>query len=277
MKEDDKLQPLIDQLEQGVASVQSEEGFKAWIDFQSKFYKYSPSNCLLIMLQRPDATMIASYGRWQQLKRQVRKGERSIKIFAPLIKKERNPDTGEDEKKLLGYKPASVFDVSQTDGEDLPDFNVPRLTGDHGRELYDRMRQVAWNEGLLVQRGGDLFNHRMEAMGYLAPERKTIAIRSDVDQLQATNTLAHELAHFYGNDERSDTRTEPIAQGTADVVLGYHGYSTAVRTYPYLAGWLKEAELTKALMGHIGHRSRIIIDKVDAIAEEGHSGVRPTL
>lgn len=261
--QEQQLKDTLEKLEQGVESIKDTESFRAFLDFQAKFYRYSPRNTLLIMLQRPDATIVASYGRWQELKRQVMKGERGIRIIAPLIKKVVDEETKEEEKKLVGYKVVSTFDISQTQGEPVPDLEVPVLDGEGGRELYLRLLSVASKEGLVVKRGGPFFDARPNAYGYLERSSKTIAIRDGVSSLQEANTMTHEILHYLGNHDMSDARTETIAQGGAYVVLKHFGLETSDRTFPYLASWLRERDLTKSLLGNIGNLSKELIDRID--------------
>ena len=256
--ENETVRQAVETLETAVSAIQDSESFRAYLDFQSKFYRYSPSNVLLIMSQYPDASMIAGYRSWQRMNRFVRKGEKSIRILAPLIRKDKETQ----EPKVFGYRAVPVFDVKQTDGQEIPTFEVPRLTSNDGEGLYDRMRQVSWDEGLLVQRSGDMFLHRMEAMGYYAPDQKKIAVRPDIAQLQATKTLAHELGHHFGEHKTSGPDTETQAEGVSYVVLKHFGLDSGERSFPYVATWAKDKNVLKANLGYIGEISKRLIMKI---------------
>src|SRR3954471_21703009 len=104
------------QLERSVAAIQDSDTFRAYLSAQARFHHYSFGNVLLILAQRPDATRVAGYRTWQSLDRHVKKGEKSIGILAPLKKKITDQDTGDERWGLYGFRRASVFDISATEG-----------------------------------------------------------------------------------------------------------------------------------------------------------------
>src|SRR3954464_9143746 len=127
------------QLERSVEAIQDSDTFRAYLTAQARFHNYSWGNVLLILGQRPDASRVAGYRTWQSLGRQVRRGEKAIRIIAPAYykKKERDEQTGEDtERQVTFFRGVSVFDVSQTDGAPLPEIPVPVLDSEAGSELY---------------------------------------------------------------------------------------------------------------------------------------------
>ena len=136
---------VLDQLREGIATLTSSERWTRWLEAQSRFHHYSFGNTLLILLQRPDATRVAGYRAWLQLRRQVRKGEKGIAILAPIANRIRVEDENGEEKVLAGpahaFRIAHVFDVAQTDGDDLPTVS-DRLTGDDPDEIYSKL--VVW-------------------------------------------------------------------------------------------------------------------------------------
>src|SRR5690242_4478341 len=117
-----------DRLAAAVEAMADSETFGAWLRARSAFHDYSFNNTLLIVSQRPDATQVAGYRTWQKLGRQVRKGEHGIRILAPCVVK-RETDEGE-ERSAMFFRTVSVFDVSQTDGEPLPELEYRSLEGD---------------------------------------------------------------------------------------------------------------------------------------------------
>src|SRR5215211_6522651 len=138
------------QLEQAVEGIQDSDTFRAYLTAQAKFHHYSWGNTLLILCQCPEATRVAGYRTWQSLDRQVKKGEKAIRIIAPAYykKKERDEQTGEDvEKHVPFFRSASVFNVSQTDGAPLPEMPVPVLDSHAGAGLYSRLEGLALTEG----------------------------------------------------------------------------------------------------------------------------------
>lgn len=125
-KSDSKLEAL-KLLQQGVADLMTSDGWKRALEFRSRFRTYSFFNTSLIQVQKPDATLVAGYGRWKQLNRFVRKGEKGIAILAPLLRQD--PEDPEV-RVLVGFKSVYVFDVSQTDGEPVPERPAPKLLED---------------------------------------------------------------------------------------------------------------------------------------------------
>lgn len=116
----DRQRAVLQKLEQGTEAILTSEGFRQYLDLASKFHRYSFQNTILIMVQRPDATMVNSYARWKSLNRQVRTGERGIKIFFPMFQTVTDPESGEEERRLRSFGIGAVFDLAQTDGEPLP-------------------------------------------------------------------------------------------------------------------------------------------------------------
>ena len=112
---------LIDQLTEGIANLTSSEQWQDYLNFQSRFHRYSFGNVLLIALQRPDATRVAGFNAWKKSNRFVRKGEKAIWILAPMVYKNPDAEEGEGDRVIRGFKFVPVFDVAQTDGEELPD------------------------------------------------------------------------------------------------------------------------------------------------------------
>jgi hypothetical protein len=133
---------ILARLEQAVGAIQDSDSFRAYLDVQARFHRYSWSNVALIFAQRPDATQVAGYNAWLKMHRYVRRGEKAIKIVVPMTKKVEGED-GEPERKLI-FGTGNVFDVSQTDGEPLPVVEVPVLTGQAGRELYRHRSMILY-------------------------------------------------------------------------------------------------------------------------------------
>ncbi|HEV3309404.1 MAG TPA: ArdC family protein [Chloroflexota bacterium] len=143
----------LDQLKAGVQQLTQSSAWLQFLDVQRRFYHYSWGNCVLIAIQRPDATRVAGYRRWQDLGRQVRKGEKAIVILAPVVKRttvEVDPDESAASSTVTAFRAASVFDVSQTDGEPLPQV-CHRLTGDDPSNAFADLRTVASAHGFSVE------------------------------------------------------------------------------------------------------------------------------
>ena len=246
---DTKINRAAELLAENVAKLMNSETFKEALKFKSRFYRYSFNNSLLIYLQCPTATYVAGYKTWQQLGRQVRKGEKGIAILAPIVKK--LEENGQEEKRLVGFKSASVFDIEQTDGADIPELPRPeRLTGDSEaiQALLKILESYATDRGFPVRREAFQGN----ALGKFSLTSKIITLRDDLEPLQELKTLVHELAHALMHREVSPVtmkrhRCELEAESCAFLVCHSLGLDTSRYSFAYLANWADDpAELLPA-------------------------------
>ena len=274
---------LIDALERGVAALVTAEGFQAYLRMQAKFHAYSFGNVLLIQSQKPDATLVNSYRRWQALGRQVRKGEKGIAIFVPHKRVETDPDTGEPAEIVTGFGLGTVFDVSQTDGDPLP---APPPIGEDtsssgvAREVNLRLSRWLIDEGLRLESKDFPGN----AGGFYHPTRRLIVVRRSVvadgdggeqplvDPLnvQKTKTLVHEAAHYVadhrGHVDRRDAET--VAEGAAFVVLAHHGLDTGRYSFPYLATWARDVAVLKRNLAAVQQTANVLIGAIAGTGTE---------
>lgn len=251
-------------LERSVEAIQDSDTFRAYLSAQARFHHYSWGNVLLILSQHPDARHVAGYRTWQQLGRQVKRGEKAIRIIAPAYykKKERDEQTGEDvERAVTFFRGASVFDISQTEGEALPEVAVPVLDSNAGAELYASLEGVALTEGLRVTIGHESFLQRSTMMGFYEPATRSIFLR-EAAQLQKTKTLAHELAHHFAAHKESGPASETEAEAVSYVVLAHHGLDSGERSFPYIATWSKDKAVLKTALATIQRVSTTIIDRL---------------
>ena len=263
--EQDLVKQSLVRLEQAVHGIQDSEAFRAYLTAQAKFHHYSWGNVLLIISQCPEATRVAGYKTWQSMGRQVKKGEKAIRIIAPAYykRKERDEQTGEDiEQQVTFFRGASVFDLSQTEGQPLPEVTVPVLDSNAGEELYARLEAVALTEGLRVTVGHESFMQRATMMGFYEPVSRAIYLR-DAAQLQKTKTLAHELAHHFAKHTVSGSESETEAEAVSYVVLTHHGLDSGTRSFPYIATWSKDKSVLKAALAVIQTVSTTIIDRLN--------------
>lgn len=265
--ESDPVSASLAQLERSVGAIQDSDTFRAYLTAQARFCTYSWGNVLLILGQQPDATRVAGYRTWQSLGRQVRKGEKAIRIIAPAYskKKEQDPQTGEEqERQVRFFRSASVFDVSQTEGDPLPEIAVPVLDSHAGAELYARLEGVALIEGLRVTIGHESFLQRPQLMGFYEPASRAIYIK-EAAQLQQTKTLAHELAHHFAKHQVAGPASETEAEAVSYVVLAHHGLDSGERSFPYIATWSQDKTVLKAALATIQTVSTTIIDKLNPL------------
>lgn len=185
------IDELVKALEQGKS-----ETLLRFLEFQARFHDYSFRNCLLIAMQKPEATYFAGFRRWLELRRCVRKGEKGIMILAPLVRR-RKPDSNaaeaDDEspaKAVYGFRAVYVFDVSQTDpqteGDELPEFS--RVSGEPGDWLDSLQDLVSMR---------DIELRYEESLGGAdgISEGGKIALRAGMPAAEEFSVLVHELAH----------------------------------------------------------------------------------
>jgi hypothetical protein len=240
-----KPNPAVERLHAGVTELLDSQRWQDALKFKARFHHYSFNNALLIYLQRPDATLVAGYKRWQELGRQVRKGETSIAILAPIVRRAEGAAGSERVREVVGFRSARVFDVSQTDGDPLPEPPRPVLLGDDSesiRAALARAEALALSKGFPVSyqdlRGG--------ALGSFSVTRRTIKLRRGLPPLQTLKTLVHELAHglMHADPKAEEQRhqLELEAESCAFLVLYDLGLDTSRYTFPYLANWTENPD-----------------------------------
>ncbi|MEE1032851.1 ArdC-like ssDNA-binding domain-containing protein [Mediterraneibacter gnavus] len=291
-----KVKEITDQLEQGIQDLFQSEKYMEWLKTMSKFHDYSLNNTLLIAFQKPDATLVAGYTAWQkEFGRQVMKGEKAIKILAPapykqkvemdkidpitqkpVLDAEGNPVKEVQEIKRPAFKVVNVFDVSQTDGKEIPSLGVNELTGDVQEyelffEALKRTCPVAM-EFEQIESGAKGYYHQLE---------QRIAIQEGMSQIQTIKTAIHEMAHqrlhaISPLEETSEvvkqTRSskEVEAESVAYTVCQHYGIETSDYSFAYVAGWShgKETPELKASLNTIRKTANEMITEIDAhIAE----------
>lgn len=287
------VKEITEKLEHGLEELFDSDKFKEYLDTMSKFYQYSFNNSLLIAMQKPDATLVASYRSWQKnFNRNVNKGEKGIRILAPTpykIKEEReviNPLSGlpmldekgdvqmeEVEVSLTGFKVAYVFDVSQTSGEPLPEIGAEELlqSVDDYRIFMETLRNVAPVPLELQEVDGG-------AKGYFSPVGQKIVIQSGMSESQTVKTAVHEIAHSLLHDTeherlegvdatgKKDRNTKEVeAEAVAYTVCQHFGIDTSDYSFGYVAGWSSGREMTelKKSMETIQKTAAELIGKIE--------------
>jgi len=192
----DKLDQLHRRLEAEVLGLISGADWQAMLAVASRFHRYSARNIFLIHAQRPDATRVAGFGRWRALGRHVRRGEFGIAILAPCLYRPEaavnDPDDAGEARPaasvLRGFKVAYVFDEAQTDGDPVPDVRPRLLAGEDTARLWSGLADQVTAAGYTLGRG-----YCQGANGVTDFAARTVRVRADVDDLQATKTLCHDL------------------------------------------------------------------------------------
>lgn len=251
-------------LQDAVAALMTADGWQAMIESRLWLRKYSFSNLMLITMQCPGATDVRPYGArvnpspnsWKAVGRFAKPGSSAIRIYAPLFRKD---DQGESH--VYGFKLVPVFDVSQTDGEPLPDpvaTSVELLTGDAPAELWERTEKAIISLGYSVQRGP--CEGHPNANGLTEPGPKRVTVRADIDDAQAVKTLIHEMAHIMLGHTDSNPVTETEAESIACVVTRYAGLSSLPYSVGYVAGWAGTPEVIET-------SAKIVLKTADKIIE----------
>ena len=247
-----QVREITDKLEQGIKELFESERFKEYLRTMSKFYHYSFSNTLLIAMQKPEATYVAGYTSWQRnFDRQVMKGEKGIKILAPApykAKEEREKIDPSTQKPILdadgkpvtetvevmrpAFKVVSVFDISQTDGKELPDIIVDELSGsvENYAAFFEALKQESPAPIAFEDIPGG-------AKGYFSPVENRIAIQEGMSEIQTIKTAIHEIAHA---KLHSIDRPEP--EPTWKIVMISDGGTKR----DFLSGFASETEANEA-------------------------------
>ncbi|MDQ3547830.1 MAG: ArdC family protein [Chloroflexota bacterium] len=264
---EDRLAATLRTLDEGIASILDSDAFARYLDVMSRFHHYSFGNVMLILAQQPDATQVAGYRRWQQLGRQVKKGEQGIRILVPH-KRVVELEKGEETTIVRSFGVGSVFDISQTDGDPLPEppaVQEIREATDTGAALYRALETYVSAQGLTVVR-----EELARGYGYYAPLRKQIGIDSRLVGDQATKTLAHETAHFVADHRCGMPRedAETVAESAAYVVLQHYGLDSSGYTFAYVARWAEDRAVLTRNLSAIQQTSHAIIAGIED--QNGH-------
>lgn len=247
----DGAQQALVTLEAGIDQLETSDSFRRYLEVAARFHSYSFGNQLLIASQMPSATRVAGFNTWSKLNRHVRRGERAIRIIAPLVYRKHDKETGEElEESGLTFRVVPVFDISQTEGEELPILSR-RLSGECGAELLERLTELAVREGYSFTKEQP---QSSEVNGYLDPIKRAIYVRAELAVNQRAKTLAHELGHarlghgtqFSTESERANC--EVAAETVAYIVCHAFGVDSAEYSYGYIVGWTKDRKERQAIM-----------------------------
>ena len=288
-----QVREITDKLEQGIKELFESEKYKEYLRTMSKFYNYSFNNTLLIAMQKPDATLIAGYTSWQRnFDRHVLKGEKGIKILAPApykVMEERDrldpstqkPISDQDGNALKetvevtrpAFKVVSVFDVSQTDGKEIPDIAVDELTGsvENYTAFFDALKQESPVPIAFEDIPGG-------AKGYYHLEDRRIAIQENMSEIQTIKTAIHEVAHAKLHaldpdgkrdpEKMKDSRTREVeAESVAYTVCQHYGIETSDYSFGYVAGWSSGKE-TKELKGSLETIRSTAAEMIESLDEK---------
>ena len=285
----ERMKEITDRLETGIQELFESERYKAYLTTMSKFHSYSFNNTLLIAMQ--GGQLVAGYNKWRDdFHRNVKKGEKAIKILAPapfkakkevqkldaqgrpVMGKDGKPVTEVQEIQVPAFKIVSVFDVSQTEGEPLPSIGVEELTGSVERygEFFKALEQTSPVPISFEDIPGG-------SHGYYHLTEKRIAIQEGMSELQTLKTAIHEIAHskLHAIDpeapaieqaDRPDSRTREVqAESVAYAVCQHYGLDTSDYSFGYVAGWSsgKDLKELKASLETIRATAHELITTID--------------
>lgn len=285
-KRADELHQITDKLEKGVKDVFQSDKYKQFLNVMAKFPRYSVNNTMLIMMQRPDAQLCQSFTGWKQMGRYVKKGEKGISILAPAPYKIEREQTKLDEKgrpvfdadgepvkekvevTIRAFKVVKTFDLSQTDGKELPTIGPSELMGNI--EGYPKLLQ-AIQEISPVPVSFELIDG--DAKGFYHLEDKKIVVQDGMSEVQTIKTLLHEMAHQKLHDKDNVPEAKDIsrngkeveAESVAYVVCQHYGINTSDYSFSYVAGWSegKETPELKASLDKIRQTASEFIYQID--------------
>ena len=291
--EKQKVKEITDKLEEGLKELFESEKYKSYLTTMSKFHNYSFNNTLLIAMQKPEATLVAGYQAWQKnFNRHVNKGERGIRILAPApykIKEERDkldpvtgevmldkdgtPQTEEVEIKIPAFRAVSVFDVSQTNGEPLPELEAKELlsTVEGYEDFINAITYVAHAPIGFEDIPG-------ASKGYFNIEKNRIAVQEGMSESQTLKTMVHETAHSMLHNKEvnkedilapaKDRNTKEVeAESIAFTVYNHFSIDTSDYSVGYIAGWSNGKDM-KELKSSLDTIRRTASELITGIEEQ---------
>ena len=248
------MNKLIDAIE----SDEITEEVNAFYRTMSHFHNYSFRNQILIAIQKPDASRVAGYKTWQKMGRQVLKGEHGINIFAPMRYHKKDTELPDDDPRAFGmaFRGVSVFDVSQTEGDELPDLTA--ISGSEHGAVLDRMIEFATNEGIIIK-----WSNTGSAKGSAQASEKLINLSDKIDKNEAVGVLAHELAHIMIDQSK---KSYEIGEYEAELsaYLFCMRFGIERKAAHYLKSWGAERKDLEEALKSVSDFTKKLIDGVAA-------------
>ena len=288
--QDEKTKQAFSMIEQGVKDVYSSESFKQYLSCLSKFHSYSLNNTLLILSQKPEASLVAGYRAWQtNFNRHVNKGEKGLMILAPVTTKEDRLMNKHDENgnvildesgnpvqemrvvNLTHFKTTTVFDISQTSGDSLPSL-VHDLTGSSNevKAIIQTIQSVCTIPIEFKTETEDL-SFMTGAKGYYSPRKDKIVINKALEDLQTAKTLIHEYAHsiLHKETDKNKSQREIEAESLAFVICDHFGIDTSEYSFGYIASYAnKDYSELKSILVNIQSKAHEMIELIEPVFKE---------
>lgn len=286
MDKKDRMAEITEQLEQGVKDFFTSEKFIHYLDVMSRFHRYSLNNQILIARQKPDATYVAGYNAWiKNFDRHVKRDETGIRILAPQkhqieVETDRVDESGNavrEKREVISFRPVTVFDVSQTEGKELPEL-ITELNGDVAN--YNTMMEAV---AVAAPFHINIQEVTGEAKGWCDYVSENIVIKAGMSELQTIKTAIHETAHarvHFMGDKKERATKEVEAEGCAYAVCNHFGLDTSDYSFGYVAVWAQgqPEEVLKQSMQTIHEEAKNIIEIIENHFSEKErmiDGVRP--
>lgn len=275
MSNADKIKTALEEIDTGLATINTNEDWIHFLSFQAQFYNYSFGNAMLIYMQRPDATYVKGYKAWNQIGRHVVKGAKGIGVLCPCIRKieviKEPLDTNvyndkeaekEIKKVISGFRMGYVYDLSDTAGDDsqLPVLVTGLLSStDEEKALYESLISYVSKEYCVQECDCG------SSKGSYNLETQVISINNKIEYRQKIKTLLHEYSHaldfkMHPDDDIPRNKRELIAESTAFVVCLRLGVDTSSYSFSYLKSWLKEPDELKEIADSVQKISYEIIN-----------------
>lgn len=270
-----ELSDLKETLVNGVAAIKNSEDWKRYLRLAARFHTYSLNNIILVMIQceargMKPPTRLASFKKWQEFKRNVSKGQKGLKIFAPIIVKvkpgDKDYDPTREKTRLVGFRPAVTFDYQQTEGEPLPERpEIVYPDGEIPAGMWDSAVRFATGHGFSVSIGDT-----GRADGFTDHVSKRIVVSAKLKNIaRETTTLIHEIAHMILHApadydyaaNRGEAETE--AESVAFIVGTYFGIDTGTESFAYVGTWAPDA----ATISKVGTRIMRTVREIIAAVE----------
>ena len=253
-----------DRLMDGVVNGGNDEVFETYLRAQSMFHLYSPRNVALILMQDENATKVAGYTRWQDLGRQVQKGEKGLYIMAPRFWKEKDENGDETGRTVPSFWPVKVFDIRQTQGKPLP------AMVNHLEESEDFLQAVI--ESYAVH---DITFEEKTVYGGaygFAKQDRTIVLNSvsphDTQASTAIHELAHVLMHMGDDCKLTSSIKELEAEAVAAVVMMHYGWDITANSAAYIANHMGDVSGFTNSMKRVQKTALVVIEGIDEYLEE---------
>ena len=271
------LDEIMKALEEGVKDFMETDAYKSYLRAVGKFHNYSMNNVMLITMQRPDATLVAGYNTWKKsFNRNVKRGEKGLKIIAPMpvsVEKEedRVDQYGNTYKEKVTvtvprFRAVTVFDVSQTDGDPLPDISPADLKDEvNNYSVFVKAVEKASDVPI------NFIGIEGSAKGYFNVANNEISVARGMSESQTLKTLIHEIAHsvLHNKDNGGvfiDTKTKEVqAESVAFSVCSHFGIDTSEYTFPYVTAWAgdKDLKTLRNSMDTIKDTASLLIHRIE--------------